>query len=204
MSSEPLTIAIDFGGVLSTHDRGGNNSGAEHANVAINIEGALEGLKSLKQAGHKLILNSFCGKRRAIETAKSINELAPGLFDQLFFVKSKDFKKHVCTHVGADVLIDDTMSILVDVAKNEKQPKQWPPIHLIHFTGDPGFTNQGATKIRNIIQIASWSEVVKFCSSIKPSHSPVEVKNLSEYVYQFELAKDSSRDKDDEKSHPSE
>lgn len=133
--SKSFTIAVDFGGVLSIHDSK-NTTGSEHHNVSINMAGALEALASLKKAGHKLHLVSFCGHRRAVETAESIGKSAPGVFDSLYFVRDKAYKKHICAYLGADIMIDDTLPILVDIAKHG-EPRQ-----LILFSGDPGFKNQ--------------------------------------------------------------
>jgi hypothetical protein len=176
--SKSLTIAIDFGGVLSVHDAK-NDTGSEHHNVSINMEGALEALVTLKKAGHKLYLVSFCGRRRAVETMESINTSAPGIFDGLYFVKDKAYKKHICAYLGADVMIDDTLPILVDIAQNA-EPRQ-----LILFSGDPGFKTQGNTRVLAIAKLDSWSRIVELCATLKPSHKPAWnlAENLSKWVY---------------------
>ena len=179
--SKSLTIAIDFGGVLSIHDAK-NSTGSEHINLSINMPGALEALVALKKAGHKLHLVSFCGRRRAIETAESITKCAPGIFDGLYFVKDKVFKKHICAYLGADVMIDDTLPILVDIAKHTEARQ------LILFAGDPGFEEQGNTRIPTITKVTSWVGVVELCQSwagLPPSHKPAEdlAASLSKWVY---------------------
>lgn len=183
-SNKALTIGIDFGGVLSSNDTKNiselKDGESGHINVSIDIEGALEGLKSLKNSGHKLVLISFCGKRRAIETAESIKKCAPGLFDKFYFTKKKDYKKHICVHAGVDIFIDDTYSILADIANNTIQR------HLIHFTGNPGFEQQENIYIPNITTISSWPEIVEFCSIINPHHIPVEDKNINKWIYTLE------------------
>ena len=112
-----LKIGIDFGGVLSIHD--GQNNGAEHRTTVINMPGALEALQALKAQGHHLFLISFAGKSRSQETQDSINNTCPGLFDGLYFVKDKGFKKDVCNFLGCDLMIDDRQDVL-DTLENTK------------------------------------------------------------------------------------
>lgn len=108
-------IGIDFGGVLSIHD---SNIGAEHINTIIDVPMALESLMKLKGYGHKLYLISFCGKNRAIETKKSIEKYCPNLFDDIYFVKDRKYKKDICEYLNCDYMIDDREDILQEVIKS--------------------------------------------------------------------------------------
>lgn len=165
-----LKIGIDFGGVLSIHDRGREDSTSpslsaiveastgEHRSVAINMSNALEVLKTLKTLG-KLYLISFAGKTRARETRESIMQTCPDIFDEMFFVKDKKFKKDVCKSLGCDIMIDDTVEILEDISKSVKG------IDLLWFQGDPTFPAEiKGQKISNdgITQVQSWEEIQKF------------------------------------------
>jgi len=172
-----LSIGIDFGGVLSAHDSRSDKETGNH-NLEINVPDAMNSLLTLKNNGHKLYLISFCGKKRAAETRESIVKNAPGVFETLYFVKSKDYKKNICKYLGLDVFIDDTLPILVDVAKNINN------IHLIHFTGDEGFEPQGDTRLKNIVECSSWKDVVELCENIKPLGNAKETENnLSKMLY---------------------
>ncbi len=121
--SRKLIIGVDFGGVMSIYDKG-EIEGSEHKSNSIDMQ-------KLKLLVHRLILISFCGKARAIKTKASILETDKDLFDKIIFVKSKDYKKHVCKRYGCDVMIDDTLDILVGIHKWIHTP------YLIWFTGDP-------------------------------------------------------------------
>jgi len=106
MSSRPV-IAIDFGGVLSVHDRGGS----EHFKTDLDMPGCIDALKLLS-VNNDLVLVSFCGKSRAFETKQSIEQTIPGLFKRLIFVKDKKFKGKVCSVIGASFMIDDREEVL--------------------------------------------------------------------------------------------
>lgn len=156
-----LCIGIDFGGVLSIHDSA-NIGGQEHRSTAINVINSLESLKILKLQGHQLYINSFCGKSRAIETKHAINEQVSGLFEGLFFVKSKKYKGLVTKYLGCDVMIDDTLDILSDIQKAKECP------NLVWFTGDPTFNDKRPAP-EGITVCDTWEQIVKFCATLKPS-----------------------------------
>lgn len=107
--SKPV-IAVDFGGVLSVHDKHAN-TGAQHKNTTIDMPGAMDALRHLSQK-FDLVLVSFAGKARSQETKQSIlDSAAASLFSQLIFVKDKAFKADVCAGIGAVFLIDDRQDI---------------------------------------------------------------------------------------------
>jgi hypothetical protein len=113
-SRHKLNIGIDFGGVLSIHDKEENI--VEHKNTSINMPHAIETLLKLKEDGHKLYLISFCGKKRAIETHDSIiNSEIKDVFEREFYVKNIEYKKYICHLVDCDIMIDDTSEILESV-----------------------------------------------------------------------------------------
>lgn len=66
-----------------------------------------------------LFLISFAGRSRSQETQDSINKTCPGIFDNLYFVKDKNFKKDVCNFLGCDLMIDDRVDVL-DTLVNTK------------------------------------------------------------------------------------
>lgn len=123
MSSEKFNIGIDFGGVLSVHD---SKLGAEHRNVSINMPLAVENLLKLKALGHKLFLISFCGRSRAIETQKSLEETTINdtmscaeVFDEIIFVKSIEYKRYLCEYLNCHFMVDDREDILQHVTQSE-------------------------------------------------------------------------------------
>ncbi len=109
-----MNIGVDFGGVLSVHGNK-NTDGKEHRNDEIDMPDAIESLKFLKSLGHKLYIVSFCGKARAVGTKKSIEETLPNLFEGVYFVKDREYKKYICDYLDIDVMIDDTLTILEDI-----------------------------------------------------------------------------------------
>lgn len=114
------TLGIDFGGVLSIHDS--PDTGKEHRSVAINMPYALETLRKLKSDGHRLVLVSFAGKSRSIETMASIEETCPDVFDCIYFVKDKAHKLAICQYEGCDVMIDDREDILESFIGTDVMP----------------------------------------------------------------------------------
>jgi hypothetical protein len=186
IATKMLRIAVDFGGVLSIHDKESveQNSNGEaksdnngHRSTAINMPDSIESLRLLKDQGHKLFLNSFCGKARALETQKGVDEQTPGLFEKLYFVKNKKFKGDVTKFLGCDVMIDDTLEILVDMAKSNSCP------NLIWFTGDPNFDDKTKNNVESIKEAKSWKQIVELVSSIKPTREKDESVNLKSKLY---------------------
>lgn len=101
-------IAVDFGGVMSIHDRG---AGHEHVKTEINMPHCIESLRHLAQH-NDLVLVSFCGYNRALETKKAVDTTIPGVFKRLIFVKDKTKKGLVCAAIGAGFMIDDSDRVL--------------------------------------------------------------------------------------------
>jgi hypothetical protein len=176
---QQLVINIDFGGVLSIHDR--DHNGGEHRNTCINMEDALDALKLLKSKGHLLYLNSFCGKSRAIETQKSIElQCTDKIFEDLYFVKSKQFKGIVTDALEADIMIDDTLDILLTIRNKHKCPI------LIWFVGDPSFDDTHNAP-KGILKVSSWHEILQIVSEIGKSKTEIE-KNIPN-LNKMDLAK---------------
>jgi hypothetical protein len=184
-----LNIGIDFGGVLSVHDKK-TTDGSEHKNVCIDMPHSFEALKTLKLAGHKLFLISFCGKTRALETQEAILDQAPGLFDGMYFVKSKDHKKYMCQHLQCDVMIDDTLSILMSIYNHYNDHT----IPLIWFKGDPTVesvdmdideNNDKVNVPENIFTFRSWKDIVLFCEKLnrKTTLLPDKTLNIKSKIY---------------------
>lgn len=156
----PLRIGIDFGGVLTKHDRYHRLQEEEeqegHRSVEINMPNALESLIKLKEAGHQIYLISFCGERRAIETKRSILRTLPreDFFDGLYFVHTKVHKADICHHLGCDIMIDDQLKVLNNIRH------VIPTMKLIWFS--PNDTNQ----CPNMIKAESWCDLMKTIDDI--------------------------------------
>lgn len=125
------TIGIDFGGVLSIHDA--PDTGKEHRSVAINMPHAIDALRRLKAAGHKLVLVSFAGKSRSAETRASIEATCPDIFDQVYFVKDKGYKLAICRYAGCDVMIDDRADVLEPFVGSSVLPILYGSTEPSHF-----------------------------------------------------------------------
>jgi len=102
-----LRIGIDFGGVCQKDSETYESSVIEGNNI-FDIEECESTLKKLRADGHKLILISFCGRSRAEYTRK----LVSNYFDELYFVKNRDYKTIVCENRCVDIMIDDRLDIL--------------------------------------------------------------------------------------------
>jgi hypothetical protein len=182
VEEQQLVINIDFGGVLSIHDR--DHNGGEHRNTCINMADALDALKLLKSKGHLLYLNSFCGKSRAIETQKSIEmQCDQKIFEDLYFVKSKQFKGIVTDALEADIMIDDTLDILLTIRNKHKCPI------LIWFVGDPSFDDTHNAP-KGILKVSSWQEILQIIFTVSQSKTKKEKKlaqsnkmDLAKFIY---------------------
>ena len=161
--SPKLKIGIDFGGCLSIHD--GENTHSEHRKTEINMPGCLDILHQLKKDGHDLYLISFCGKSRAEETKKAIDAIIPSIFTKLFFVKDKKYKKFICEFINCDVMIDDNLNILVDISYFfEKSIAKKSHVSLLWYKGDPNFEDNSKTRIKNIHEVKTWTDIYEYCS----------------------------------------
>ncbi len=109
-----MNIGIDFGGVLSEN----HNYNLEHVNTKINIPNAIESLIKLRNLGNHLFLISYCGEERAKETKQSLidNNLL-NIFDIIYFVKKRKYKKYLCNNLNCHIMIDDNKDILKDIKK---------------------------------------------------------------------------------------
>lgn len=103
-------IAIDFGGVLSIHDRKRTDHTTEHINTSIDMPDVITNLQKLVDVGYHLNIVSFCGRRRAIATKQVVDETE--LFENQFYVKDKQYKVDVCASQGCHFMIDDRIDIL--------------------------------------------------------------------------------------------
>ena len=99
-----MRIGIDFGGVLCD---------LESKENIISMTGAIEALKFLRERGHTLVLVSFCGRKRALETLPVVKPY----FDEIYFVKKPTLKQIVCQNRCLNVLIDDRSDIIASITK---------------------------------------------------------------------------------------
>jgi hypothetical protein len=69
-----------------------------------------------------LYIISYCGASRAKQTRDSLDSSGlSSFFRYQYYVKEREYKKHICNYLGADFMIDDREEILNDV--NEANPK---------------------------------------------------------------------------------
>lgn len=149
-----LTIGIDYGGVCSMHDYK-HEDDTFNGEVGINVENCMESLRELKSLGHKLVLISFCGARRARETQKYFYKLPENPFSEVYFVKKRPSKQKICEFVGADVMIDDRLDIL-KVIQNTK---------TLHFKSH---ASDADCKYTPDYEAKNWQEVVEIIKTLKP------------------------------------
>lgn len=166
MANNTFTIGIDFGGVLSIHDGGDQ----EHQNTSLNMPNALESLEELSKSGHRLLLISFCGYNRAVDTKKCISDAqADKFFTDIYFVKMREDKKYICEKQGCHFMIDDRPNVLKFVAMHNKN------IIPILF---------GAQKHPHYKCAETWKDVMKIISEtnffdVKPN----EKLNVNQYIH---------------------
>jgi hypothetical protein len=149
-----FNIGIDMGGVLSVHDNKNKETiNSEHKNTAINMPYSIESLQLLKEMGHDLFLVSFCGKNRAIDTRNSIkNNNLNILFEQQYYVKSKQFKNDVCKHIGCHFMIDDNEDVLDNVKLNNDK------IITVLFGGNNHLIHKCAKDWKDVVDIIKSTE----------------------------------------------
>jgi len=171
-----LTIGIDYGGVCSMHDTR-HEDDTFNGEVGINVEGCMESLKQLKSMGHRLILISFCGAKRAHETQKYFLKLPEHPFDEVYFVKKRPSKQKICEYVGSDVMIDDRLDIL-NVIRNTK---------TLHFSSHP---SDAECKFTPDYSAKTWQETVEIIKTLKPlgihRQANLDIQHLIYRVYQNE------------------
>ncbi len=118
MSSEPIIIGLDFGGVLSILS---NSRAAEHIDTNINMPDAVDVLKDLLDPTvttrtYKFKIVSFCGYPRALQTLEALKAF-PDLFSEIYFVKDRAFKGDLCKYLGCHIMVDDRREILDNVRR---------------------------------------------------------------------------------------
>lgn len=165
--AQTFNIAVDFGGVLSVHD----SDNAEHKNTCIDVPNGIESLEKLKNAGHKLYLVSFCGKKRAKETKESIetNKL-DYLFEKQIYVKNTKFKRPICELHNCHFMIDDRTDILGSFVKEESTSQTVP---ILFGSEDERFKSA-----------QNWNEVVDIIEQVPHFEvKDVEITNVHKLVY---------------------
>ncbi len=102
-----LRIGVDFGGVCTPMRKD-----YEHGELPskMDMPHCCESLLELKNQGHYLVLVSFCGRNRANSTRRDLP--LQKYFDEVYFVKDRNFKNDICKAKALDVLIDDRKDIL--------------------------------------------------------------------------------------------
>lgn len=152
-----------MGGVCCKSSEADKYEGGGKFTPKLNMEGCRESLEHLRAQGHTLILISYCGKNRARVTYP----LVQFVFDEIYFVRSRDFKSIVCNCRAVDVMIDDRKDIIDNIQAN------CPTTFCIHF-GNGG------------IEMIDGRECSIDDSMIRPIiMSDVEIKYL--WVYEFTL-----------------
>lgn len=168
-------IGIDFGGVLSRHDKQYVKSEKilEHTSTVIDMPHVVESLQLLHAEGHSLHIISFCGKKRAHESSQSLTDNnISHLFKSQNYVKHKQYKAHLCDYIGCNVMIDDRRDILDNIKTC------LPHIHTI-------WLNTGNITIHNIHHVATnWHDVLRILHILSPTYSvPNKTIRISQFIH---------------------
>ena len=131
MSTKPV-LAIDFGGVMSVHDRGAGTSTLRPISICRTVLMSMIFLKNTSWFSYRFV------ESRAIKLKKTI----PGIFSKLIFVKNKLKKGDICCSIGASALIDDSFDVLQKVKS---------PCIPIWF---------GGTKYQDWITVSGWNDLI--------------------------------------------
>lgn len=142
-----LRIGVDMGGVC-VHKAATYENDAVEFKDSLNMEGCVDALRLLSDAGHTIVLVSFCGRRRANDTRDMLKREYPKLFDEVYFVKSTKFKHAIAESRGLDVMIDDRLDVL----------KSMPGVTPIHFIADVPLNLRD--KKGSIFEAIDWNAVV--------------------------------------------
>ena len=166
-----FNICIDFGGVLSIHDAGNT----EHVNTLINYPGAMKTLIELSKT-NKLYINSFCGKRRAIETKESLYDSGIlNYFSNCFFVKDRYKKGIICSLLNAHFMIDDNKDVLDPV-------KQYSPNTITILFGKQ--SDEILADLNGHIYAESWLDIANIIENTDFFECKSEESfNVKKYIY---------------------
>jgi hypothetical protein len=146
----PLRIGVDMYGVcMHILEQYENNDVVDHMSD-LNMEGCVEALRLLSDAGHTLVLVTFCGRRRANNTRDMLLTKFPNLFDELYFVKHMKFKHTIAISRGLDIMIDDRLDVLDSMTT----------VTPIHFIADVPLNRRNRNKKRVLIEADYWGAVV--------------------------------------------
>jgi len=152
-----LNINIDIGNVAC---KKGEDYEDEEGNIdykSIFMEGFLDNIKKLKQDGHQLFFNSFCGSKREANVREEFKKI-PEIFNNIpesnwNFVRNPFKKSEVCIKTFAHIMIDDRLDICNHI-------KKCGVIHVFWFNQSTNTPPSG------IINVKSWDEIY------------IEIKNL--------------------------
>lgn len=126
-------LALDAGGVLFDKDE--HRSDEDTSQVDRWMRGCVDAVRRIGARGtHRIVVNSFAGRRRGEETRKSIADQLGDVIpaDQVFVVRDRDLKWKVCYDAYADVMVDDRFGVLQTIHQQYLARKLAPP-RLILF-----------------------------------------------------------------------
>jgi len=121
-----MNIRLDAGGVLFIC---GASRSEDTDQTSKFIPGCIEYVHKLAEDGHTLIVNSFAGKARGVETKKSIRQHLPWILDKNVFVVDDRKKKWIiCNEHKLDIMVDDRHNVLETIEENFRQANLPCPI----------------------------------------------------------------------------
>jgi len=148
--SSIFNINIDIGNVAC---KSGEDYEDEECNIeykSIFMEGFLENIKKLKQDGHQLFFNSFCGSKREAKVREEFKK-NPEIFNIIpesnwNFVRNPKKKYEVCIKTSANIMIDDKLNICNNIKEHGINYVLW-------------FNKSTDTPPNGIINVKSWSDI---------------------------------------------
>ncbi len=192
-----LLIGVDYGGVcssdsvqhedekLSVYTAGDvTTSGVINPDIGttgelgINVPNCLDSLRKLASR-HKLVLISFCGKKRAEATKKYFSTIDHP-FSEFYYVKNRAFKADVCKKLGVDLMIDDRLDVLESIGITSDKSATLPTATL-HFGSHP---SDIVCKFKPTFHANNWIEVINLSETFpKTSLLPDATINLTNKVH---------------------
>jgi hypothetical protein len=174
-----LLIGVDYGGVCSSdsvqHEDEKQPVPNTTGELGINVPNCLDSLRKLASR-HKLVLISFCGKKRAEATKKYFSTIDHS-FSEFYYVKNRAFKADVCKKLGVDLMIDDRLDVLELIGTTLVPPST----ATLHFGSHP---SDIVCKFKPTYHVDNWIEVINLSETFtKTNLLPDATINLANKVY---------------------
>lgn len=157
-SGNTVIVGLDFGGVLSriSKERVSKDRSADHIDTNINMPDAVDVLTDLLDPtvttrSYKFKIISYCGYSRAVQTFEALKAY-PDLFNEIYFVKDRDYKGSLCKYLGCHIMVDDRREILDNIRRMN------PRIMTVLFGNKKGYPHKS---------VQNWNELFELIENYK-------------------------------------